>query len=78
MDSTNAYRLARAGGGVAVRAEVLRASTAVNYKIVPAGTRDGGAARVANTLRRAWKAAEQRAGNSPGWLNPGNTISDIF
>jgi hypothetical protein len=36
---------------------VPRASTSVNYKIVPAGTRDGGAARVANTLRRAWKAA---------------------
>jgi hypothetical protein len=76
----NAYRLARVGGVwlSGQRRFVSRASTAVNYKIVPAGTRDGGAARVASTLRCAWKAAEQRAGNSPGWLNPGNTISDIF
>jgi hypothetical protein len=34
MDTTNAYRLARVGGGGAVRAEALRASRLypVNYK----------------------------------------------
>jgi hypothetical protein len=43
MDATNAYRLARVGGGglSGQRRFVPRASTAVNYKIAPLGARNG-------------------------------------